>query len=266
MALLSGSRIRNAIYQPNEFQPQPFYRVRYKYFRNVSFSRTRFFWIEFRECLFEDCLFLGTEFERCEIHDCTFICCNFHKSRFVDTYVDPNAFVGLFDSREDTNIGVHVFQQLRSNALNTHQPEFFQTADGQFRLWRRWELLWELRHGRKRLRDVAWRISVNYLYEKLVGYGHSLRSFLLWSATAFVLIVTFNCWWFRTSLRVPKEIESVDGTARAVYYTLVTLTTLGYGDITPATQGGMIAAGVEALLGLVWFGMLTSIIVKKVFR
>jgi voltage-gated potassium channel len=67
-------------------------------------------------------------------------------------------------------------------------------------------------------------------------------------------------------LRVPKEIESVDGTARAVYYTLVTLTTLGYGDITPATQGGMIAAGVEALLGLVWFGMLTSIIVKKVFR
>ena len=62
------------------------------------------------------------------------------------------------------------------------------------------------------------------------------------------------------------KAEAVNGTARIVYYTLVTLTTLGYGDITPTTGGGMIVAGLEALLGLLWFGMLTSIIVKKVFR
>lgn len=266
VALLQQQHIENAIYEPDEFHPRPFFKIQGKRFFNVSFSRTHFFWIEFRKCSFEDCLFLGTEFERCELHECNFKCCNFHKSRFIDTYVDPQIFIGLFHPRDHTNIGVHVFQQLRSNAMNTHQPEFFQTADWQFRLWRRRELRWELRKKKKSLRQVVRPIVLNFVYELFVGYGHSLRRFVGWSACAFILIVWFNCWWFRSGMHIPKDAETVNGTARTIYYTLVTLTTLGYGDITPVTQGGMLVAGLEALLGLVWFGMLTSIIVKKVFR
>ena len=52
----------------------------------------------------------------------------------------------------------------------------------------------------------------------------------------------------------------------SLYYTIVTLTTLGYGDIIPTTQAGMVLASVEAIIGLVWLGTLVSIIFRKVFR
>ncbi len=80
-------------------------------------------------------------------------------------------------------------------------------------------------------------------------------------------LVAFNSWfWPNLVMKVTPEIANVNGNVKAVYFTLITLTTLGYGDITPTTAVGMMVAGTEALLGLVWFGMLTSIIVKKVFR
>jgi hypothetical protein len=187
----------------------------------------------------------------------------------IDTYVDPKYFVGIFDAKKYANIGVWVFQQLRSNALNTHQPEHFQLADWEFRRWRRHEMISEFKRKKKRFRDIWWPATVNRLYEVLIGYGHSLTRFAFTSIFLFVIVVSFSCWFWHyadTGMAMTKEVRAVDGITRAVYHTVVTLTTLGYGDVTPITAGGMVLTGVEALLGLVWFGMLTSIIVKKVFR
>jgi voltage-gated potassium channel len=82
-------------------------------------------------------------------------------------------------------------------------------------------------------------------------------------------MLVFNCWFWKTGssgLHIDKNLDTVQGVFRTIYYTVITVTTVGYGDITPVTAGGLMVASVEALLGLVWFGMLTSIIVKKVFR
>jgi hypothetical protein len=265
--ITQSKEITNVIFLPHELRPpRPKNVVKDKILRNISFRSTRFYDVEFRNCAFEDCLFVGSEFERCEIHSCTFKGCNFHKVRLLDTYVNPRVFIGLFDPVKHANIGVHVFQQLRANALNTHQPVFFETADWHFRRWLRYEMIDKHRRDKEPLARTSWRVFRNWAYEVFLGYGHSLQRFVGWSLAAFVVIVSFNCWWFRSGMHVPNDLETIDGTARTIYYTLVTLTTLGYGDITPATQGGMIVAGLEALLGLIWFGMLTSIIVKKVFR
>jgi hypothetical protein len=268
--LRSNTRIENVIFVPDEFRPtRPQNVIRKKFFCNVSFRSTRFYGVEFRDCTFEDCLFVGSEFDRCEIHDCSFTGCNFQKVRLVDTYVDPKAFVRLFDPARHANIGVWVFQQLRSNALNTHQPEFFQTADWQFRRWRRHELIDQFKRDEKTLSEVWWQVSINRIYEFFVGYGHSLTRFAFTSLVVFAAILSFNCWFWQNSDRdmaMTPSVAAVDPISRGVYYAVVTLTTLGYGDITPITAHGMFVAAAEALIGLVWFGMLTSIIVKKVFR
>ncbi len=264
----SGGEVANVYYEPDEFRPtRPKNVVKERTFRNVNFSNTAFIGVEFRKCVFEDCLFLSCEFDRCEFHHCKFTCCNLHKVRFVSTYVDPQIFVGIFNPVKHANIGVHVFQQLRSNALSTHQPDFFQTADWQFRVWLRYEWLSKWHRGDCKFSEMAWPVARNWLYEFLLGYGHSLKRFSFWSALLFVGLVAFNTWfWPNLVMKVPPEIANVNGNVKAVYFTLITLTTLGYGDITPTTAVGMMVAGTEALLGLVWFGMLTSIIVKKVFR
>jgi hypothetical protein len=263
-----NKRIENAIFFATELRsPRPQNVIRNKAFYNVSFKSTRFYDAEFRYCEFEDCLFVGSQFDRCEIHHCSFKGCNFHKVRFVETYVDPQVFVGLFDPTKHANIGVYVFQQLRSNALNTHQPEFFQTADWRFRRWLRHELIDKFKRKQARWREIWWPVARNWGYEFFIGYGHSLTRFGLTSLFLFSGILSFNCWFWRSAeMNMTAKVQAVDGLSKAIYYTVVTLTTLGYGDITPTTAKGMFVAGIEALLGLVWFGMLTSIIVKKVFR
>src|SRR5436190_237447 len=150
VSLLSNSVFENLVYLPPEFRPsRPRNVIRKKTFRNVSFRTTLFYDVEFRNCTFEDCLFVGSEFQRCEFHHCTFSGNNLHKARFVDSYIDPQALVGVFNPLKHANIGVWVFQQLRANALNTHQPEFFQIADWQFRRWRRHELVSEFKREEK---------------------------------------------------------------------------------------------------------------------
>ncbi|MEA3189395.1 MAG: hypothetical protein QOD99_3225 [Chthoniobacter sp.] len=268
--LQNHDRIENAIYRADTFQPRrPRNVIRNRTFNNVSFRSTLFRDVEFRDCTFEDCLFVGSEFNRCEIHRSIFRGCNLHKARLVDTYIDPALLIGVFDPTRHANIGVWVFQQLRSNSLNTHQPYFFQIADWEFRRWLRFELLSEVARGARRRHEVFGAVVHNWAYEFFMGYGHSLTRFGFTSLALFVGVLEFNCWFWETGvsdLVMNEKVAAADPVSRTIYYSVVTLTTLGYGDVTPASSGGMLVAAGEALLGLIWLGTLTSVIVKKLFR
>ena len=50
------------------------------------------------------------------------------------------------------------------------------------------------------------------------------------------------------------------------YYSFVTFTTLGYGDVTPATYLGEVITTVEVVLGYLTLGILVSILANKVAR
>ncbi len=52
----------------------------------------------------------------------------------------------------------------------------------------------------------------------------------------------------------------------SLYFSVVTLTTLGYGDVFPASYGAQILATIEALLGYVGLGGLLSILSNKIAR
>jgi hypothetical protein len=52
----------------------------------------------------------------------------------------------------------------------------------------------------------------------------------------------------------------------AFYYSIVTYTTLGFGDVTPASFDGELWVGAEVLSGYLMLGLLVSILANKVAR
>jgi len=117
--------------------------------------------------------------------------------------------------------------------MNTHQPEFFQTADWQFRLCRRRNL--NGNGGRRKKSSVRSRdqSQLTLSYEYLLVTDIASGGFSDGRLPHSFLIVWFNCWWFGLGCMVPQDVQTVDGTDTNNLLHLVTLTTLGYGDITP---------------------------------
>ena len=50
------------------------------------------------------------------------------------------------------------------------------------------------------------------------------------------------------------------------YYSVVTLTTLGYGDVTPASTAAQIVALIEVVIGYVMLGGLICLLSNKLAR
>jgi hypothetical protein len=258
--------LQNVLYRPDEFAPRSPYRMENKIFENVSFTKTRLKDIIFRNCTFTDCLFIGTNFIGCEFHDCHFQGCNLHKAAFQRCYVDPSAFARLFDPREHTNIGLHLFNQLEQNARNQDQHEFLAAAAYYYRKWRRFDLNWRLRRGR--IRRVEWfsQWAPNILYDWIAGYGWRTSRFILSSIVmlAIVVLTNYELWeYFDMHMAHAKNGLRLLVSA---YFTIITMSTVGYGDITPTSPVGMLAISVEAILGLIWLSILASLVFRRIFR
>jgi len=85
------------------------------------------------------------------------------------------------------------------------------------------------------------------------------RSLRLIISTAFFLIfmhLVQTAFWALVYLWLPG-ISEFDTFEKAVYFSLVTFTTLGYGEITIASEG-RILAGMEAINGIILIGWSTA--------
>jgi len=92
------------------------------------------------------------------------------------------------------------------------------------------------------------------------------RSFSLWAAWSLGFATLFGYLYnwmgpqhFHVD-RLPFELSSM------IYYSIVTFTTLGFGDIKPATVEGSFVVMIEVLLGYVMLGGLISILANKLAR
>jgi hypothetical protein len=57
------------------------------------------------------------------------------------------------------------------------------------------------------------------------------------------------------SFRVPEGLEMASSSSSFIYYSFVTLSTLGYGDVTPATRLAGTAAWLEAITGQLYIAI-----------
>lgn len=88
------------------------------------------------------------------------------------------------------------------------------------------------------------------------------RSLLRWCAWILLLTVLFA--WFYTLVGV--DYGKYPNWISPLYYSVVTLTTLGYGDVVPASAAAKVVAMLEVTVGYLMLGGLLSIFANKMAR
>lgn len=88
------------------------------------------------------------------------------------------------------------------------------------------------------------------------------RSFARWALWTLLVVTIFSG--IYTSVEI--DYGDYETPLSPLYYSVVTLTTLGYGDVLPASTAGQIVAMAEVIIGYVMLGGLLSIFSNKMAR
>ncbi len=141
---------------------------------------------------------------------------------------------------------------------------------------RYFERIWKWKRGWKRLREGPfWRwftyplsYIADFLFLRLAtAYGASLyRVFVSWALVigTFATVHVLNG--SSLDLLSPGASGSQIGFWRALYFSIVTFTTLGYGDIRPAPGLGSALCAAEAILGATLIALTVLVIGRKFMR
>ena len=104
-----------------------------------------------------------------------------------------------------------------------------------------------IKRERKGWVDAILRMPVNLIaIVVVIMFAASLLEVLVWAATYLVL-------------------NAIEGVERAVYYSMVTFTTLGYGDVVLAKSWRLLGS-FEAANGIIMFGWSTAIVMAVVHK
>ena len=96
------------------------------------------------------------------------------------------------------------------------------------------------------------------LWDITSGFGESL---FRWVASCGVALTAFSFLYFYF-----EAISPVSSVIDYVYFSVITFTSLGYGDIHPEGVVGKILASTEIILGLIMFGVLLSFLGNRFQR
>lgn len=234
-------------------------------FRNASFSFTDINHIEFTNCKFVECLFIDTKFKNCRFTACEFINCNPHRIDFEQCFVDPKYFEKCIPDAKYANIGVYLFQQLLRNSRLEAQPDFSDEAQFLFRRWQRHLARHGIRDQPDKRGKVAesWRFLSLWLFEQLAGSGVRLSRLVVSAALTLAGMSVIN-WKFADELGLKHSGQQLRTFVESFYFSTIVTTTVGFGDVVPDQAIGQIVVSIEALIGLVFFAMLTSTIYHRV--
>lgn len=267
--------LRNVLYEPDILQPLPpfpKFKIKDTYFNNVSFSKTKLDKVVFINCSFEDCLFIGTEIENCEFHNCKFKNCNTHKIKIYKTYVNPSNFSNCFNKIGQSNVAVHLFQQLINNSIDEGQSEFRRFAEYNFKKWQdklAINKFWNKEPYKISLWEFIKQYPLSCLYRYSFGYGLRLRNFIFSFASIFILFFAINYYnWSKYEL-AQKDIaisvydkDSVNF-ASNFYYTLDATTKFVDSQFQATTNYGMIWLSLQSIVGFVFLSALVTIILNR---
>ncbi|WP_082843554.1 potassium channel family protein [Nocardia salmonicida] len=107
---------------------------------------------------------------------------------------------------------------------------------------------------------LVWRRIDNYLRAP-TAMGAQVDGLLL---LVCVVGVVFALFYFRLQQLHPDQFDGLETRTDALYYTLATLGTVGYGDVHAAGQAARIATMVQIVFDLVVLGTLLTIITTSV--
>ena len=114
-----------------------------------------------------------------------------------------------------------------------------------------------------------WRRVLRWLWKWTCDYGRSFKRWSWWSA--FLAMVFAVIYWKvfgcnSIAFNVAKLGVDQPGFRGYLYYSVVTFTTLGFGDIVPLTNWARLVVGLEVIAGYIMLGGLISIFANKLAR
>ncbi|RCX07721.1 potassium channel family protein [Marinomonas foliarum] len=254
----------DVLYFPEQFNPGPsrVLKQKRKTYKNVSFKDTEFRNVSFVSCVFNGCLLLSSKFIDCEFIDCTFIDTNTNKSQFEGTLIDPAYFKNNFDLKADTNIAADLYHSLYKNLSNERQPDRAKQSLYMMHRAENAHLNSQYKRGRIGIATFLWKKSVHLFDFLTSGYGLKLYrvflTFLIVVSSLSLMNYIFRDDFFKTG----KICSLMD----SIYFTIVTLTTLGYGDVYPQTQLGKAVIAGEVTLGIVIISLFLTSVSSRVIR
>lgn len=120
---------------------------------------------------------------------------------------------------------------------------------------------------RKNPKGRWWREPLFWLWELMSHCGRSICLWIGWSAVfALVFAFIYRCFGNKSIVFSISKLGEELGFREYLYYSVVTFTTLGFGDIVPRTNWARLVVGVEVVLGYVMLGGLISIFANKFAR
>jgi len=255
---------RNLLFYPESFESKSRHPIVFtgKEFFEVSFKDTDIKRVRFVRCRFERCLFIGATVTDCEFTDCEFIETNTSKLKIKQCLFDPLSFEKNFDFENDTNIAIDLYHSLYRNASEEHQP--IHAIESLYRMKRA-----EYSHlNSQKQRGI---ISSREYYSKKIGHivsdfvsGYGLRTMRVLRLLTIVIgsfsIINYllRCYIFPPD----SEFTIVD----SIYFSCITITTLGFGDITPVTAFGKLFVTFQALSGFVVISIFLAAVTNRALR
>jgi len=124
------------------------------------------------------------------------------------------------------------------------------------------EKLMEKRLLKKKRKWKKW--LLNCVLQKIAGYGEKPLNVIGW--WGFVILILAITYWFFNGVMASKNLAYNPSFLESLYFSGVTFTTLGFGDLAPKPGIFQIIAFSEALIGAILMAMFIFVFARKMAR
>lgn len=188
------------------------------------------------------------------LHNANLFNCNFENSTIKNAYKQLDKVV-IQEREKKYILAKEVYLMLK----NYFKQEGMYELSGEY-YYR--EKLMETKCFRKDKEWLKW--IGNHILHKIAGFGERPQWVLLW--WAFIILLWGFFYWIFNGIMVNSNISYNPTPLEALYFSGVTFTTLGFGDIAPKQGIFQLFALVEALLGAIFMAMFIFVFARKMIR
>lgn len=228
-------------------------------FSNLSFKQSIF--CDFSKSKFYGCSFSGAVLDGTILCRCLFSDCDLRDTRFEETNLSDIAFKNCIVNSKTTFDKKIILERNRSSekAYETYiQLKNLFRNTGHFLESQKYYLREVITRGKKE------KIGIKKIFLMALGGGakvcHKPWQVFVWSLTfVFFFAGIYSCVGIGNCEGYILEKDFL----KCLYFSAVTFTTLGYGDLTPISGFGKFFASIEAFLGPAFAAIFISALIKK---